>query len=309
MRVRIGTRGSELALTQARGIAGRLEAVLPDLEIEEIILRTRGDQDRETPLDQHGGVGLFTKELERALLAGEIDLAVHSLKDLPTQSPEGLVVAAIPEREEPWDVWISERYPDLIDLPAGAVVATGSLRRRAQIRHRFPHVEVVGIRGNIDTRLRKYPELGADGLILAAAGLVRTGREDVIRARLGPTEMTPAPGQGALGLQTRADDEATRACVAVLDDPGTRAAVTAERIFMATVEAGCHSPLGALGRRTEEALTLLGLLADPDGERQVQMTVEGAPDDPEGVGRALAAHVLKAGGTEILAAIRRETAE
>ena len=168
-RLRIGTRTSELALTQTRAVAAQLQAAHPDLEIEEVHLTTSGDRDQTTPLDAQGGVGLFTKELERALLADECDLAVHSLKDLPTTLPDGLLLGAVPPREQPWDVWISETHPDLLDIESGGIVATGSLRRRAQILHRFPHLEVRGIRGNIDTRIAKYGE-HAVGLILAAAG-------------------------------------------------------------------------------------------------------------------------------------------
>ncbi len=309
MKIRIGTRTSELALTQTRWVGRQLQKAHPGLEIEEVHLKTSGDRDQVTPLDAQGGVGLFTKELERALLADECDLAVHSLKDLPTSLPEGLCLAAVPEREVPWDVWISEGHAALVDLPEGASVATGSLRRRAQILHRFPHLKVQGIRGNIDTRLQKYGGQGAAGLILAAAGLHRTDRTRFIRTTFGPTEMTPAPGQGALGLEVRSDDEVNRKIVAVMDHRETHAAVTAERSFMAAIEAGCHFPIGAIARAEGEQLTVLGMLSDPEGQRLLQLSVEGTLRDPSGLGQLLADTFRKSGGQEIIDAMHRDAGE
>ncbi|MCA8961309.1 MAG: hydroxymethylbilane synthase [Planctomycetes bacterium] len=304
MRIRIGTRGSELALTQTRDIARRIAAAIPEADVEEVILKTSGDRDQVTPLSAQGGVGVFTKELERALLAEEIDLAVHSLKDLPTVSPDGLALAAVPERVSPWDVFVSNDYADLVDLPSGSKVATGSLRRRAQILHRFPNLEVIGIRGNIDTRLTKYRELGAAGLILAEAGLARTGRDAVIRARFGPTEMTPAPGQGALGLETRADHRELIDALQVIEHPATRAAVTAEREFLRELEGGCHLPIGGFARLVEDHLVLTGMLATADGRSRVQLTVEGPGADPLALAHELVEKIRRAGGDEILATYR-----
>ena len=307
MKLRIGTRTSELALTQTRGIAAQLREAHPGLEIEEVHLNTSGDQDRVTPLDAQGGVGLFTKELERALLADECDLAVHSLKDLPTSLPDGLALCAVPERVEPWDVWISDSHPGLVDVPDGGVVRTGSLRRRAQILHRFPQLKVEGIRGNIDTRIAKYSEDGGVGLILAAAGLKRTGRDRFIRHTFGPTELTPAPAQGALGLEIRSDDEQTREWVSVLDHAPSHAAVSAERSFMAAVEAGCHFPIGALARTEGAHLTLLGMLATHDGAQLLQLSVEGEwqgePGAAAQIGQRLADTFRKSGGQEIIDAM------
>lgn len=308
MKIRVGTRASELARAQTAWVMAELRRHHDDLEVEEVLVSTRGDADRVTPLDRQGGVGLFTKELERALLDGAIDLAVHSLKDLPTTLTDGLALAAVPAREEPWDVWISDEWPDLIDLPPGAKVATGSPRRRLQILHRFPHLEVVGIRGNIDTRLERYREIGAAGVVLAAAGLRRTGRADRIRAHFGPSEMTPAPGQGALGLEIRSGDRELADCVARLDDAATRAEVTAERGLLALLEAGCSVPVGALARVKDEQLTLLGMVVDDRGERLLRLATEGSFADPLAVARDLHARLLACGGGEILASVRQAAA-
>ena len=312
MKIRLGTRGSELALTQSRWVADRIReaavAAGEPVEVEEVVLRTQGDADQLSPLHQHSTPGVFTKELERALTADEIDLAVHSLKDLPTATPAGLVIAAVPVREEPWDAWVSEKFPDLIDLPDGARVATGSLRRRAQILHAYPHLVVEGIRGNIDTRIAKSAERGDAGLILAAAGLRRTGRTGHIRGTFSVSEMTPAPGQGALALETRADDAATRTAVARVDDPRSHAEVIAERTFLAALEGGCHLPIGAFARASSRALTLVGMVASPDGVRLVRMGTEGTIDDPTALGETLAVAVRRAGGEEILAAIAADPA-
>ncbi len=289
-------------------MAAALARAHPAVEVVEVPLRTTGDSDRSTPLHEQGSVGLFTRELERALLAREIDLAVHSLKDLPTQLPEGLCIAAVPERASPWDVWISEDYADPRDLPEDACVLTGSLRRSAQLLHRFPGVEVRGIRGNIETRLARYRELGGDGLVLAAAGLARTGREALIRATLGPTEMTPAPGQGALGLETRAGDRDTIDAAIRIDDARARAEVTAERALLSHLDAGCHMPVGAIARVNGPVLSILGMVALPDGSRLLRMATEGDCGEPEEVGAELARRMLHAGAAEILAATRKGVA-
>lgn len=304
MKIRIGTRASELARVQTGHVADELRRRHPEVEVEEVLIRTTGDADRTTPLHQQGGVGLFTKELERALLDAEIDLAVHSLKDLPTTLPAGLDLAAVPEREEPWDAWISAEYPDLVDLPAGARVATGSPRRRLQILQRYPHLEVIGIRGNIDTRITRYAELGAAGTFLAAAGLNRIGRTDSIRRKLGPTEMTPAPAQGALGLEVRSADEDVARVVATLEDPATRAEVEAERELLALLEAGCSLPVGALARVRNERLTLLGMIVDLRADKLLRLSVEGAVADPKAAAKDLHAKLLRAGGDVILADFR-----
>ncbi len=318
MKLRLGTRGSELALTQSRQVAQQIcEAFQQQkgeiLEIEEVILETRGDVDQSSALHSHSAPGVFTKELERALLAGEVDFAVHSLKDLPTQTPEGLQIAAIPSREEPWDAWLSTTAPDLVDLAPGSQVATGSLRRRAQILHEFPELEVVGIRGNIDTRIAKVEERGDAGLILAAAGLRRTGREALIRSTFSVSEMTPAPGQGALALEVRAEDHASAEILALVDDPETRREVTAERAFLAALEGGCHLPIGAFARTSSGAdrssctMVLVGMVATPEGDQLLRLGTEGDGSDPIALGEQFAASMLKSGGQEILEELMRRS--
>jgi hydroxymethylbilane synthase len=224
---------------------------------------------------------------------------VHSLKDLPTAIPDGLRIAAVPVRAEPWDAWVSARFPDLVDLPPGARVATGSMRRRAQILHEHPHLEVVGIRGNIDTRLATAEERGDAGIVLAAAGLRRSGRAERIRGTFTASEMTPAPGQGALAIEVREDDVAAAAAER-LDDPAARAEVTAERVFLAVLEGGCTMPIGALGRVSGRGLTLVGMLATPDGERLLRLGTEGDADEPAALGESLARTMRRSGGQEIL---------
>lgn len=308
MKIRVGTRGSELARVQTRQVIANLrQHGGADLEVEEIVLATPGDDDRVTPLSEQGGVGVFTNTLERALLANEVDLAVHSLKDLPTAITEGLVVAAVPERASPWDAFISERYADPLDLPAGGRIATGSLRRQAQLRFLYPKLEVVGIRGNIDTRLAKYSET-ADALILAEAGLERTGRHGVIEMTFGPSEMTPAPGQGALGLQTRSDAKDMIELLSRLNHAPTACAVEAERAFLAALGGGCHLPIGALATSRGESLVLTGMVATVDGSRRLQLAVEGDPQDPHGAAAELAKKILKAGGKEITATYEGDSA-
>ena len=301
--VRIVSRGSALALVQAEAVERRLSAAWPAERFEVVTIETRGDREIDRPLPEIGGKGLFTKALERALLSGAADIAVHSLKDLPTELPEGLQLAAIPQRESPWDVWISKDAAALVDLPEGAQVATGSPRRRAQILHGFPHLQVVGIRGNIDTRLQNYSQHAA-GLILAAAGLHRTGRHSAIRTVLGPTEMTPAPGQGALGIEVRADHPSAEKLLASLNHRPTWSAVTAERVLLSRLLGGCSLPIGALGQVHGDRMALLGMIADYDGKRLLRLSVEGPADEAAALGEKLAEKLCRAGADEILRDLR-----
>lgn len=300
MKIRLGTRASALARTQSGGIADLIRARHPEIIIEEVLIETGGDQDQATPLHEMGSPGVFSAEVERALADGEIDVAVHSLKDLPVEQPPGLVIAAIPAREDPRDAWISEGYPGLVDVPAGFSIATGSLRRSCQILHRYPHLEIAGIRGNLDTRLRVHQERGDAGLLLAAAGLNRLGLSNRIRCTLSTTEMTPAPGQGALAVEIRVEDEKLTSVVAELDDASTRACVDAEREFLAALGGGCHLPIGAIAVRTGGQLSLCGVLGLPDGSELIRLGFEGSAKDPRSIGRELAAKVRKAGGDAIL---------
>jgi hydroxymethylbilane synthase len=299
--LRLGTRGSILALAQANWVADRIADHHPDCRVELVIIKTTGDKIHDIPLAQVGGKGLFIKEIEEALLAGEVDLAVHSLKDMPAVVPEGLILGAVPPREDPRDVLISERYSSLAELPPGGRLGTGSLRRRAQLLHLRPDLDIVALRGNVDTRLKKMAALGLDGLILAAAGLNRLGLDRVKRSAIPETEMLPAVGQGALGVEIRADDRSLKNLVAALDDPATRLAVMAERAFLARLEGGCVVPVAAQGRVEGGTLVLEALISDLEGRRFLRDKTKGSPEDGEFLGGNLAEHLLDRGGREILA--------
>jgi hydroxymethylbilane synthase len=250
MKLRIGSRGSQLALWQADHIAGLLRTEGHEVEIE--IIKTTGDRLQEITFAQVGALtgtkGIFTKEIEEALAEGRVDLAVHSLKDLPTELPEPFALAATPRRADPRDVFVSVKYDSLIQLPQGARVGTSSQRRRAQLKALRPDIEAQEFRGNVDTRLRKLAEGQVDAILLAAAGLDRLERTEWVRERLEPKEFCPAPGQGALGIETRKGDAATIAAVAFLDDAATRFAVTAERAALAALGGGCQLPIGVYCR-------------------------------------------------------------
>ncbi len=287
----IGSRGSKLALWQAHWIAGRLAALGRETRLE--IIKTSGDQILDVSLaevgKQSGGKGVFTKEIEEALLDGRIDLAVHSLKDLPTEFPAGLALAAVPERAQPHDALAGKR---LDELKPGDVIGSGSPRRAAQLLARVPGVEVRGIRGNVDTRLRKLDDGEYDAIVLARAGLERLGLSERITQILEPAEMAPAVGQGALGIEIREDDEATRDALRPLEDANTRACVDAERSLLAAMGGGCQSPLGALATPLKgDGYDLLAVLAEPDGSRLYRATGQG--DNPMELGRRVAS-LLKA---------------
>ena len=297
--LRIATRGSDLALWQSRWVADRLRAAHPGLSVEIVEIKTRGDRDRTTPLAAIGGQGLFTKEVQQAVLDGTADLAVHSLKDLPTGGPAELVLAAIPEREPPGDALIAPQFGTLDALPKEARVGTGSLRRRAQLLWLRPDLEVVGVRGNVETRLRRALDGDMDAVVLAQAGLKRLGLEVHITEHLGPPLFLPAVGQGALGLECRADDQTTQHLLAPLDDPAVRAAVLAERRVMAELEAGCMIPLAALGRIDGDKLVLDAAVLDGSGRERIATSARGPIDEPEALGREVAAQ-LRALGAERL---------
>ena len=300
MKIRLGTRASLLARTQSGWVADQLRERTTGLEIEEVLIETGGDQDQETALHEAGAPGVFTAEVEKALLDGKVDLAVHSLKDLPIRQPDGLVLAAIPEREDPRDAWISLDHAALVDMPEGAIVATGSLRRRSQILNRYPHLRVEGIRGNIDTRMSKYRERGAAGLILAASGINRLSRQSDYRALISVTEMTPAPGQGALALEIRKEDNDLFDIVSKLDHADTRDCVTAERSLLSGLGGGCHLPVGAIAGVSGDHLSLCGVLGSLDGVDLIRLSAEGCRKDPLKIGADLAALIRKTGGDGIL---------
>ena len=295
--LRIASRGSELALWQARAVREALLAASPGLEVEISVVKI-------------GDKGLFTKELDAALLAGEADLAVHSLKDVPTRLPDGLEIVAVGRREDPRDVLILPpgKTGTLATLPAGARVGTSSLRRRAQLKALHPDLEVLDLRGNLNTRLAKLDRGDYDAILLAAAGVVRLGWSDRIAEHLDPSEWLPAVGQGALGVVSRAGDERVRGLLSAFHDPFTAACTAAERAFLAALEGGCQIPIGALAHVDEDGLTLHGLVAGVDGERVLRDS-ENAPslDDASEAGRRLASRLLDLGAGEILARLRAET--
>jgi hydroxymethylbilane synthase len=290
----IASRGSQLALWQARWVEAQLHAAGRDARIE--IIRTTGDKITDVPLAKVGGKGLFTKEIEEALLDGRADLAVHSLKDLPTELPAGLVLAAIPEREDPRDAVIGGK---LADLPAGAKVGTSSLRRAAQLRKLRPDLTIESIRGNLDTRIRKLDEGQYDAIVLAAAGLKRLGWADRIAEILDSGRMCSAVGQGALAIETRESGQGFEACRA-LDHTATRAAVTAERALLASLGGGCQVPIGAYADVSGDQLRIQAVVASPDGAELIRGEGRGALADAAAIGARLGAELLERGAARIL---------
>ena len=289
--IRIGSRGSQLALWQANHIADALRALGHEVSIE--IIRTTGDRMQNIAFASVGAKGMFTREIEDALLAGTIDLAVHSLKDLPTELGEPFTLAAIPQRADPRDVLVSERYGGFDALPAGAVVGTSSLRRQAQLRARRPDLEYIEFRGNVDTRLAKLGQGKADAIILAAAGLERLQKTAVIRERFAPEVLCPAPGQGALAIECRAGDGAMHAALQPLEDRDTRMAITAERRCLAALGGGCLVPIGAYCHRDGDELSLRAVVASADGRQMI--CAERRHTDPETLGEQAGAAVVGAG--------------
>jgi hydroxymethylbilane synthase len=298
--IRIGSRGSQLALWQANHVSALLRGRGREVEIE--IIKTTGDRLQEVTFAQVGSKGMFTLEIEEALADGRIDLAVHSLKDLPTELPAQFVLGATPMRVDARDVLVSKDYAALEDLPSGARVGTSSLRRRAQLRHLRPDLEYVEFRGNVDTRLRKLEEGRAEAILLAAAGLDRLEKTEWIRERLEPEVVCPAAGQGALGIEIRAGDARMAQVVAFLDDPATRFAVTAERVALAALGGGCQVPIGVHCRPASGgAYEILGVVADAEGIRVLRSTAAG--EDAAELGRVVAADLLHQGAGELLEGI------
>jgi hydroxymethylbilane synthase len=298
--LRIGTRGSPLALWQARHVAELLRGVVLERPIELVEIETVGDQVRDVPLVLLGGDGAFTKAIQQALLDRRVDVAVHSLKDLPTFRVEGLMLAAVPKRGPTGDAFVSRKHRAFVELPAGAVVATSSLRRRAQLLQRRPELNLTDMRGNVETRLRKLVEQDLDGIILAQAGLVRLGLADQITEVLDATWMFPAVGQGALGLECRCDDDATRVIVDRLNDATTRWAVLAERAMLRGLGGGCQVPIGAVTKITEGDLTLRGVVLPPDGSQRVEAEIVGPMEQAESLGQELADRLRARGAGELL---------
>lgn len=299
--LRIGTRGSQLALAQSRWVQAALQRQHPQLDVELVIIKTTGDRFLDTPLSTIGGKGVFVKEIEDALTASRVDCAVHSMKDVPTELAPGLVIAAIPPREDPRDTLISRTGGGLGDLPQRARLGTSSLRRMALVHATRLDVEVVALRGNVDTRLRKLDAGELDAVVLAAAGLHRLGIVRPNAELLDPEAFVPAIGQGALAIESR--DDATRSLLVALDDADTRTAVSAERAFLARVGGSCHTPLAAHANVSAGHMELRALIASPDGGRVVRGTRNGTVSEAVGLGRNLADELLDRGGRSILAAL------
>ena len=312
----VGSRGSELALAQAQEVCRLLQQAHPGLSVQRKVISTKGDQILDQPLVQIGDKGLFTREIEQALLDKSIDLAVHSLKDLPTVSPDGLEIACIPTRQDSADVLIlnvpelsSEISPSnvLEQLAPGATILTGSLRRAAQLLNLRADLKIQNIRGNVPTRLGKLSTSGAAGLFLAAAGMNRLGITPPHLVRLDPEGFLPACGQGALALQIRQDDEMLREIVAAIHDPETAETVTAERAFLAELEGGCQVPIGATASCSNNQVKLTGMIASLDGSQLVRGAHQGMREKAAQVGRELAGQLLERGGRAILEQIRSNT--
>jgi hydroxymethylbilane synthase len=306
--LRIGTRRSQLALWQTHHVRDQLVAHFPDLAVEIVHMTTTGDRAIDKPLPEIGGKGVFTQELEDALRVSKIDLAVHSLKDLPTQTPPEFVLGAILARANPFDALISRAGFTLDRLPHGATVGTSSLRRRAQLLAHRPDLKTETLRGNVDTRLRKAadPEGPYDAIILAVAGVERLERGGVISEVIDAQIMLPAPGQGAVAVQCRANDDHTRSLLAVLDDDPTCVAVTAERAFLQSLEAGCRLPVSAYGTLDGETLHMTGRISSLDGSRTITVRGDARGSDAFDLGTWLAGEALAQGAGDLLAEIRGE---
>lgn len=298
--IRIGTRGSPLALAQAREVAARLRQAhsLGEDAIELVIIKTSGDRITDRPLAEAGGKGLFTKEIEEALLAGDIDLAVHSMKDVPTLLPESLVIRAVLPREDPRDAFISVKFGALAELPQGATVGTSSLRRQAQVLHRRPDLEVVGFRGNVETRLRKLDEGVAEATFLACAGLNRLGLTQHIREPIPTDVMLPAVAQGAVGIEIRIDDAQTAHLVAPLNDEETALCVAAERAFLLRLDGSCRTPIAGLAELQGDSLRLRGEILTPDGRQCHAGERIGEPQAGPLMGEELANELLSMAGPD-----------
>ncbi len=303
-KLRIGSRGSQLALWQANHIAALLRERGHDVDIQ--IIKTTGDKITDVALSKVGTKGMFTKEIEEALAAGEVDLAVHSLKDLPTDLMPGFDLAAVTKRQDPRDAFISVSVQRFADLPQRARVGTSSLRRQAQIKAVRPDLEIIPLRGNVDTRLRKLEAGEYQAIILAAAGLNRLGRTENIKELISPEMVCPAVGQGALGIETRAGDETMREILAFLDDQPTRLATTAERSLLRTLGGGCQVPIGAFGEVMDGQIRLTAVVARPDGGEVIRE--QHSDGDPEALGALVGKRLLDRGGAAILREVYGEVA-
>ena len=300
---KIGTRGSKLALTQSQGIKLKIEDRYPHIRVELVRIKTTGDKILDSPLSRIGGKGLFVKEIEEALLEKRVDVAVHSLKDVPAELPGALMLSTFPEREDPRDALISRKDQTLEQLPQGAKVGTGSLRRAAQLLHVRPDLDLAPLRGNVDTRLQKLESGDLQAIILAVAGLRRLGFADRITQIISSKQILPAIGQGALGLEVRRDDERTIDLLDFMNHEPTAIAVRAERAFLKELEGGCQVPIAAFARLKGEKLCLQGLVAELDGTRLLRDEITGEKGRAEEIGIRLGNRLLNSGADRILARI------
>jgi hydroxymethylbilane synthase len=308
-KVIIGTRGSQLAVSQTKLVAKSLTDMLPEYEFELKKIKTKGDKILDKPLAKVGGKGLFIKELEVALLEEEIDLAVHSMKDMPAELPNTLAITAIPERVDPRDALISNGDLELDELAKGARIGTGSLRRTAQLLNYRPDLDIVPIRGNIDTRIKKLKDedLNLDAIILAAAGLIRMGWEDKISQYVHPEVILPAAGQGALAIETREEDESIKEVINKINHQETKYMLQAERAFLEFLEGDCQVPIGAFAQVEGEEIVLEGIVATLDGAKSLRESISGSVNEAAELGVELAKELVKEGATEILKKVRQET--
>ena len=303
MFLRIGTRASELALAQSKWVIDRISSHNPDIRIDIIKIKTSGDKIINKPLNKIGGKGLFVKEIEEALIRNEIDVAVHSLKDVPAELPDNLSIEIIPEREDPHDVLIARDNKSFDDLPQNSSIGTSSLRRSAQLLHSRPDLEILPIRGNLNTRIKKLHSLDIEAIVVAAAGLKRMGFENMITQTFSCEFMLPAIGQGALGLEIRKDDQKTKDILAFLDHYETKMAAKAERSFLMELKGGCQLPVAGFATFENESICLDGLVADLNGSTIIRDTVVGSPEKAVELGINLAHKLLDAGAREILNSI------
>lgn len=301
--IRIATRHSPLAMWQANFVKAELLKFHPNLTVELLAMKTKGDKILDTPLAKVGGKGLFVKELEVAILEGRADIAVHSMKDVPVDFPEGLGLTVICEREDPRDAFVSNNYENFSQLPQGAVVGTSSLRRQCQLREQRPDLIVKDLRGNVNTRLRKLDENEYDAIILAAAGLIRLEMLDRIASFIEPEVSLPAVGQGAVGIECRLDDQQTIALLQPLEDVQTRIRVTAERAMNLALQGGCQVPIGSFALLDKDQVFLRGLVGSVDGKQIIRKEITGHKDDAQQLGLDLAQQLLDAGAKEILAEV------
>ena len=299
----IASRESALAMWQAKHIQACLQALYPSCDVQILGMTTTGDQILDSPLSRIGGKGLFVKELEMALADGSADLAVHSMKDVPMNLPEGFMMVATGQREDARDAFVSNKFDSLENLPQGSIVGTSSLRRQSQLQHRFPHLNIESLRGNVQTRLRKLDEGQYAAIILAAAGLIRLGLSERIRDFISPADSIPAVGQGALGIEIRADREDLFTTLAPLNHTESELCVEAERAFSRALAGSCTVPLGAYATVVKDEISITGFVASVDGKQMLRETVVGKCNSPEALGQALARKLVEQGADKILAAL------